>query len=82
MGLHQLDVFVMLFVGYVIELTRMLSQLPTLASKFAFVNEYSNGPSSGDLAKFNVLKSTNFKLPVPPKISGDLSGGISFSNIV
>lgn len=70
------------YVGYVIELTRMLSQLPTLASKFAFVNEYANGPSSGDLAKFNILKSTNFKLPVPPKISGDLSGGVSFSNIV
>lgn len=70
------------YVGFIMQLNQMLSQLPTLASKFAFVNEYSGGPSKSDIASYSKIKSTGFKLPVPDKLSGDLSGGISFSNII
>lgn len=68
------------YIGYVTQLNTFLSRLPSLASKFAFVNEYAGGASKSELAKFSRLKSTKFKLPVPQKIGGDTDGGISFDN--
>lgn len=70
------------FVGFITQLNIMLTKLPDLASKFAFVNEYAKGPSIADRNKFTILKSTDYVLPVPTKVGGDLSGGISFSNII
>jgi hypothetical protein len=68
------------YIGYVTQLNTFLSRLPSLASKFAFVNEFSGGSSKSELAKFEKLKSSKYKLPVPQKIGGDSSGGISFDN--
>jgi hypothetical protein len=70
------------FVGFITNLNMMLSKLPSLASKFAFVNEYAEGPSASDRSKFSTLKTTDYVLPIPQKSLGDSSGGISFSNIV
>ena len=68
------------YVSYVNALSRLTNSLPKLASKFAFVNEYSGGASSGDKNKFNDLKSNNFIVKVPEKQRGDKSGTVSFNN--
>lgn len=70
------------YIGYATQLNLFLSRLPALASKFAFVNEFAGGAKKSELAKFEKLKQTNFVLPVPTKLGGDLSGGISFSNLI
>lgn len=70
------------YVGYITQLNLFLSRLPTLSSKFAFVNEFAGGAKKTELAKFEKLKLTKFVLPVPTKIGGDLTGGISFSNLI
>lgn len=59
------------YVSYVNKLQRLRSSLPSLASKFAFVNEFSGGASSSDTKRFNDSKNSNFQVKLPEKGSGD-----------
>jgi hypothetical protein len=66
-------------VSYVNALSRLINSLPKIASKFAFVNEFSGGPSSVDKNKFSELKKNSFIVKVPEKQGGDKSGTVTFN---
>jgi hypothetical protein len=68
------------YVSYVNAMNRLINSLPKLASKFAFVNEFSGGASSVDKNKFKELKSNNFVVKVPEKQRGDKSGTVTFND--
>jgi hypothetical protein len=67
------------YVSYVNALSRLINSLPKIASKFAFVNEFSGGPSSVDKNKFSELKKNSFIVKVPEKQGGDKSGTVTFN---
>lgn len=59
------------YVSYVNKLQRLRSSLQTLASKFAFVNEFSGGASSSDTRRFNESRESGFVVKIPDTLSGD-----------
>lgn len=69
------------YVGYVNGIQRLMNTLPKIASKFAFVNEFSGGASQTDRNKFTELKKNNFVVKLPERQGGDKSGTVSFDNL-
>lgn len=59
------------YASYVIDLNKLISNLPKIASKFAFVNEKAGGPSDADKSRHEQIKDNNFVTkPVTPKKGG------------
>jgi len=69
------------FVGIINELQKLINQLPRTASKFAFVNEYANGPSDADRENFKQLKDNRFVVKPQGKQRGDTNRGVSFESL-
>jgi hypothetical protein len=59
------------YINYINQLSRLISTLPNLASKFAFVNEFSGGANQADKNRFNESKNNNFVVTIPQKQDGD-----------
>lgn len=59
------------YASYIIDINKLISSLPKIASKFAFVNEKSGGPSDADKSRHEQIKENNFVTkPVTPKKAG------------
>jgi hypothetical protein len=59
------------YVSYVNNINKLIRTLPDLASKFAFVNEFSGGPNQSDKNRFDDLKKNNFIVKLPARQRGD-----------
>ena len=69
------------YVAYANNISRLINTLPTISSKFAFVNEFSGGASSGDTSRFNESKDNNFNVKLPERQGGDKPSSVSFDNL-
>lgn len=69
------------YVSYSNGISRLISSLPKIASKFVFVNEFSGGASTGDKNNLIELKKNNFVIKLPPRQGKDKSGTVSFDNL-
>ena len=66
------------YVKYANSINRLINSLPKIASKFAFVNEFSGGPNQSDKNKFSELKKNNFVVKLQSKQSGDGPDTVGF----
>lgn len=66
------------YVSYINGINKLINNLPTIASKFVFVNEFTGGPNQSDKNKFNDLKNNKFVVKLPSKQGGDSPRGIRF----
>lgn len=66
------------YVSYINAINKLINSLPKLASKFAFVNEFSGGPNQVDRNKFDDLKKNNFIVKLPAKQGGDGPSSVGF----
>lgn len=67
------------YAAYIADVNKLLSSLPKIASKFAFVNEKSNGPSDGDKSRHEKIKNDGFVTkPVTTTKSGNKPNTVNF----
>lgn len=68
------------FVDYVSKIKRLSNTLPTLASKFAFVNEFSGGPNDADAEKHRKSKSNGYVIELSDVGKGSEPTNVTFNS--
>lgn len=68
------------YVIYKNNLNKLRNRIPKLASKFAFVNEFSGGANPEERSKFDELKKNKFVFSPDPVQGGDKPNTVSFDN--